>query len=317
MESQRNKFVMRDYSGFDMEDIQYLIGTRLPNSITEWKFPTQAERDTRGAVFLIGNDINGILRQQFPTDASLHQLLGVLGVVSPSSVSRSLTGYEDSMSILTRTSSDIYTYDDAIPPPQCITHTAATIVTALEQLLVSSFDSGAPAYTPYGCTSFVAVSRGKNAKISLRLADYMKSVRYFVLQQQYQVSSTSLLTLQTSLGFPEPAVAKLNFNIKDNEHELLTRVFVASSDIDYIKERGKIIWDEARIEDDPTSEYTTIGGVTGVFSIDEVMAEYTASRWLTTISSPREPTDKATLIVLEFDEEDEELHAIVVQMRNM
>jgi hypothetical protein len=31
----------------------------------------------------------------------------------------------------------------------------------------------------------------------------------------------------------------------------------------------------------------------------------------------REPTDKTTLVVLEFDEEDEELHAIVVRMRKM
>jgi trehalose/maltose hydrolase-like predicted phosphorylase len=62
MVSQRNKTVIRGYSGFEVEDIQYLIGTRLPNSITEWKFPTQAERDTRGTVVLIGDDINAILR---------------------------------------------------------------------------------------------------------------------------------------------------------------------------------------------------------------------------------------------------------------
>jgi hypothetical protein len=79
--------------------------------------------------------------------------------------------------------------------------------------------------------------------------------------------------------------AKLNFNIKDNEHELPTPVFVANSDIRNIIERGKIVWDETQTEDDPTSEYTTIGGVTGVFSVNDVMAECTASGRLIAISS--------------------------------
>lgn len=94
MVSDRHRTVICGYTRFDIEDLQYLVGTRKYNSTVNWKFPENRERNTAGGIVLIGDDMDSIFRSTVATDADFHRHLGVFGIASTAQLSRTVTGVQ-------------------------------------------------------------------------------------------------------------------------------------------------------------------------------------------------------------------------------